>query len=668
MPATDPAAPSPSIHSDSELVRERILGPLNQAQREAAEAVRGPVAILAGAGTGKTTTVTHRIAWQVASGTFAPRELLAVTFTDKAAGELRERLARLGIVGVEARTFHGAARWMLSVLWEPITGQRMPELMPHKIALLEDLVRRLAAPDCFRPRREIAQEIEWAKNRRVPPDRYLNELAATGHEQPLRDDERMQRIYADYERAKQQIGAWDFEDLLISLADLLDEHPEAVTRLRTRFRAITVDEYQDVNPLQQALLDHWTGPDRDVCVVGDDYQTIYAFTGATPRWLLDFPVRHPDATVVRLEESYRSHPPVLDLANRLVPQLGGFEKHLRAAPHLRTDDAPQPVVVAHATRSDEAEWIAAECRRLNAQGVAWEQMAVLYRINARSPEFESAMTQAGVPFVVTSGAFLQRTGPRGVLRGLERRRADEDTAGAVRSMAERMGWRSDGVVKGGDEAQTLQADLSLLIATACNEQWDDVGAFVDAVQERFRVASVGAGVELLTMHRAKGLEWPVVFLPRLNDRELPFRARSSAADVDDERRLLYVAITRAMRRLYLSRAADAGAPSPLLAELGIELPATPGTRTTGTQRPGTVELDDQDPVVAALRSWRTEESRRIGKPAYVVFDNRTLAAVAAARPSSIGELSEVPGVGPTKLERWGETVLDVIAGAEASDG
>ena len=584
----------PSVDAPTD-ARERILAPLNDAQREAAEAVRGPVAIVAGAGTGKTTTVTHRIAWQVASGTFAPRELLAVTFTEKAAGELRERLARLGVIGVEARTFHGAARWMLGVLWEPLTGQPMPQLMPHKIALLEDLVRRLPAPDCFRPRREIAQEIEWAKNRRVSPDGYLAELERTGHEQPLRDAELMQRTYAEYERAKLQLGAWDFEDLLGKLADLLDTHPEAGDRLRARFRALTVDEYQDVNPLQQALLDHWTGPDRDVCVVGDDYQTIYAFTGASPRWLLEFPTRHPDATVVRLEESYRSHPPVLELANRLVPKLGGYEKHLRSAAHLQVKDAPDPVVVAHATKADEAAWVAAECRRLNAQGVAWRDMAVLYRINARSPEFETAMAQAEVPFVVTSGAFLQRTGPRGVLRGLDRRRADTNVADAVRDMAERTGWRADGRVKGSDEAQTLQSDLSLLIATAANEDFADVGAFIDAVQARFAVETAGDGVELLTMHRAKGLEWPVVILPRLNDRELPFRSRTSAADEDDERRLLYVGITRAMRRVYLSRAADAGAPSPFLRELGIELPveqAASGGRRRTSGSGTSVQLDD----------------------------------------------------------------------------
>ncbi|MBC7461040.1 MAG: ATP-dependent DNA helicase UvrD2 [Thermoleophilia bacterium] len=653
-----------------------LLARLNPAQRVAAEAVRGPVAILAGAGTGKTTTVTHRIAWQVASGTFAARELLAVTFTDKAAGELRERLTRLGVRGVEARTFHGAARWMLSIMWPHYRGTPMPELPPQKGLLLDQIARSLPAPDCFRPRRELAQEIEWAKNRRVAPKDYLAELDRTGHEQPLRDAGRMLMVYEAYEAAKRSVNAWDFEDLLWQLADLLDEFPEAAERLRKRFRAVTVDEYQDVNPLQQALLDHWTSATNDICVVGDDYQTIFAFTGASPAWLLEFPQRHPDATVVRLEESFRSTPQVLELANRLTPKLGGFEKTLRTADALLAQPdftGPAPYVESYATRADEAAYVAREAKRLHLEeGVDYHEMAILYRINARSPEFESALAAAGVPFVVRSGAFLDRPGARGLLRMLDNdRRPGGDVRIAAQSAAERLGWREDGQVKGSDEAQTLQEDLSRLVGLAGSEAWSDPATFAMAMRMRFAVNADTSGVELLTMHRAKGLEWDAVFLPRLNAKELPFKSRTSAADTDDERRLLYVGITRARRHLYLTRAADAGAPSEFLVELGVVSPQQVRTEArssgSGRTRGSGVELDDSDPLVASLREWRRIESTKSGKPAYTVFDDKTIAAIVAAKPRSEGALLEVKGVGPAKVERYGETVIDLVRAALAEN-
>jgi len=565
---------------------------------------------------------------------------------------------------------------MLGVLWPHYRpGTTMPTLAPQKGALLDQIVRQLPAPDCFRPRRELAQEIEWAKNRRVRPADYLAELDRTDHEQPLKDPGRMLLVYEAYEASKQAANVWDFEDLLWELADLLDAFPEAAERLRTRFRAITVDEYQDVNPLQQALLDHWTSADSDICVVGDDYQTIFAFTGASPRWLLDFPTRHPDATVVSLEESFRSTPQVLELANRLTPLLGGFEKTLRTADALLAGEhaaGPAPYVESYATRADEAAYVAREAKRLHLdEGVPYHEMAILYRINARSPEFESALAAAGVPFVVRSGAFLDRPGARGLLRMLERdQRVGVDTRIVAQGAAERLGWREDGQVKGSDEAQTLQEDLASLIELAGSETWETPAAFSMAMRMRFAVNADTSGVELLTMHRAKGLEWDAVFLPRLNAKELPFKSRTSAADPDDERRLLYVGITRARRHLYLTRAADAGAPSEFLVELGVvsaQVVQREARANSSRPRGSGIEWDMSDPLVASLREWRTLESTKAGKPAYTVFDDKTLAAIVAAKPRSEGALLEVKGVGPAKVERYGEIVLDLVRASLAED-
>jgi DNA helicase-2/ATP-dependent DNA helicase PcrA len=276
--------------------REEILAGLNPAQREAATAVRGPVAILAGAGTGKTTTITHRIAFQVASGAFPAHRILAVTFTEKAAGELKQRLARLGVEGVEARTFHAAALSQLARLWPMHMDGPLPEILDSKAPLISSLANALPPPHRFMPRGELANEIEWAKNRMIPPSGYLAELERSGHEPPI-PAELMQRVYDGYERRRERTGRIDFEDMLGLAVRLFDERPAAAEEVRARFHAFTVDEYQDVNLLQAALLERWLGGRDELCVVGDDYQTIYTFTGASPSHLLSFTERYPGPTV-----------------------------------------------------------------------------------------------------------------------------------------------------------------------------------------------------------------------------------------------------------------------------------------------------------------------------------------------------------------------------------
>ena len=302
---------------------EGIFEGLNPEQRRAVEAVRGPVVILAGAGSGKTTTITRRIAWQVASRTFAAHEILAVTFTDKAAGEMRARLARLGVEGIRARTFHASALQQLHYF-----GRGPGGVLPSKALMLRHIANSLPRPFRFRPAADIATEIEWAKNRRIPPERY-EQLAGERVAAPLPPD-LMGRVYREYERRKAERGLVDFEDLLELCIRLYDEDANASAEFRSRCRAITVDEFQDVNLLQQELLERWLGPRDELCVVGDDYQAIYGFTGASPQYLLTLRARFANASVVKLEENYRSTPQILELANRLTPNLGGEPKTLRA--------------------------------------------------------------------------------------------------------------------------------------------------------------------------------------------------------------------------------------------------------------------------------------------------------------------------------------------------
>ena len=638
-------------------VLENVLAGLNEAQREAALAVRGPVAILAGAGTGKTTTITHRIAFQVGSGAFAPSQILAVAFTDKAAGELKRRLVALGVEGVEARTFHSAALAQLSRLWPKHTGEALPEVLDHKAPLIASLANALPPPHKFLPRRELASEIEWAKNQMIPPADYLAEIG--DHEPPI-PVELMLRIYEGYERRKGAMGQLDFEDMLGLALRLFDEHPDAAHEVRSRFSAFTVDEFQDVNPLQAALLDWWLGERDDLCVVGDDYQTIYTFTGASPEHLLGFTRRFPHAKVVRLEENYRSSPEVLDVANRLAPRLGGFRKTLRAT----RPSGPVPVARAEPDEKAEVGAVIKAVRRLrDEEAVPLEEIAVLYRINARSEPLEEAFADAGIPYQVRDGAFLRRPGPRGVL-GRLKRSGGGSVAETVADITDQLGYDAE-ASPDADEEVTRQSDLARMRSLASEFERahpdGDLNAFVAELARRFSAEHSGRGVNLLTYHRAKGLEFDAVFLPRLVDGELPFRSGRAKADPEEERRLLYVGITRARRYLFLTWPTDGRAqPSPFLDELGLTLSVPP--RTSSTPQPW-VRVGRGGALFDRLREWRRKRAQADGVPAYVVFHDRTLAEIAERRPRDWADLAAVAGVGPAKLERYADEVLAVVSGS-----
>jgi DNA helicase II / ATP-dependent DNA helicase PcrA len=590
------------------------------------ETPRGPLCILAGAGTGKTTTITRRIAWQVACGAFPPQQIVAVTFTDKAAGELRARLSALGVDGVRASTFHSAALALLRH-FEGDPGR----ILASKAILLRRIGNGLPGAYRFRPAGDLATEIEWAKNRRVTPETYRERLG--DHEPPIPPD-LMLRVFREYERRKAAEGRLDFEDLLERTVRLLESDGDARAAVHGRWRAFTVDEYQDVNLLQQSLLDLWLGERDDLCAVGDDYQAIYGFTGASAEWLLALPRRFPHARVVRLERNYRSTPQVIELANRLVPRLGGSAKTL--APTL--PDGPEPVVGPGLS-------VVEHVRRLHADGLALEQMAVLVRTNARTSEFEEAFHEAGIPF--QGASLLARDAARQLLKALRGRRGP--AAQVVRELAAGQGLLPGVPEKLGEREQTRQADLARLVRQA-EEFAGEVDAFVELLHERFG-ESAGRGVHLLTLHRAKGLEWDAVFLPRVEEGELPVRR----GDETEERRLFYVGLTRAKRHLLVTWE---GKPSRFLDELGVRGAAPPAPRAATTALP-------QTPAVQALREWRLSRARADEVPAYVVFNDRTLAELVARTPRTMTELAAVPGIGPAKLERYGAELLAQLADVAA---
>jgi len=594
---------------------------LNAEQRRAVEAVRGPVCILAGAGSGKTTTITHRIANQVASEAFRADQILAVTFTDKAAGEMRARLERLGVSGVRASTFHSAALSQLRYFRPEAVGR----ILPSKALVVRHIANSLPAPYRFRAAGDLATEIEWAHNRRIPPERYVDSLE--GRIPPIPPD-LMLRVYRSYEERKREQGLMDFEDLLERAIEAFDDE-HAVAEFRERYLAFTVDEYQDVNLLQQTLLERWLGARDDLCVVGDDYQSIYGFTGATPAYLLGFQER---AQVYRLEENYRSTPQVLGLANRLVPELGGAEKVL----HPVRPDGPDPEVKPFASQDAEGEYLV---ERVRASGCPLEEIAILCRTHVRLADFEAVLHDAGIRS--QGAALLTREAARRVLRVLD---DAAPAAEAVRAIALDLGWlpvrpRDE---KLGEREETRQGDLARLVRLA--EELGGSGAdFKRELERRFgQKGEARRGVHLLTYHGAKGLEFEVVLLPRLEEKELPSKLARTEAEISEERRLFYVGLTRAKSVLAVTWVKK---PSRFLREL---------TR-------GSVPAEEPPEGFEALKAWRLTRARREEIPAYLIFHNSTLAEIAGRRPRSLVELAAVPGVGPAKLQRYGDEVLAALA-------
>jgi DNA helicase-2/ATP-dependent DNA helicase PcrA len=628
------------------------------------------VAIIAGAGSGKTRVISRRAAYAIETGAIPTDQILLVTFTDKAAGEMVERMASLGHRGVMARTFHATALAQLRHFWPSRhDGAPLPAILDSKLRLLVPLVGRLPGGYRFTPSKDIADTIEWAKVRRIKPDRWV---AQGGDRAPIPAD-LFARVYRDYERSKSQAGLLDFEDMLVGTVELLEGDAEAAALVRSRKRWFSVDEYQDTNPLSERLLELWLGASRDVAVVGDPDQTIYTFTGATPEFLLRFGERHPGARTVTLAENYRSSPQILELANRLLAAGG------REALVATRADGPPPSIRRFSETEAEVREIVAWTRAVGAEGVAPAETAVLVRTNAQLPAIEDALTRAGIAFTVRGGRFFDRREIREALRLLRRdppsETGDALVAAVERLFVERMGL-DDVAADAGSEGRERAASLELLLSIVEDLAKADASLGIDAVlaemDRRGAAEAEGSagGVNLLTYHRAKGLEWDAVYLPALDEGTLPIRQAKEAEEVAEERRLLYVGITRARRFLVLSsssrkpsRFLDAIAPpragsrtAVAAARRGAGVRVLPGAPIATAAAP-------DDSLLEALRIWRRARASADGVPAYVVFHDTTLAEIADVRPRSLPALRRVRGMGPTKLDRYGPEILAVIEGA-----
>ena len=652
-----------------------VLAGLDPEQHEAALAVRGPVCILAGAGTGKTRAITHRIAYGVRTGAIPPTQLLAVTFTARAAGELRTRLRNLGAEGVQARTFHAAALRQLQYFAPRVLGGTMPEVADNTLRIVGNAAARLHLRTDRAELRDLAGEIDWAKAVLATPETYAARAAEAARETSATPD-KVAAVYAEYESAKRRAGLIDFTDLLLIMASAIEEFPDVATEIRARYRHFVVDEYQDVSPVQQRLLDAWLGNRDDLCVVGDPNQTIYSFAGATPQHLLGFRRRFPEAVLVRLERDYRSTPQVVELANRLM-RANAHDAKVNLIG--QRPPGPAPTFTEFDDEPAEAAHTATQCRALIDAGTPAAEIAVLFRTNAQSEVYEKALSDQHVPYVLRGGErFFDRPEIREarlLLRGAARAAQDGDKLpDAVRSVLSSLNWHAESAPAGGtarERWESLAALVSLaddLVAAVPEAQLTDLVAELDQRANAQHAPTV-QGVTLASLHSAKGLEWDAVFLVGLADGTVPIQRATTVAQLDEERRLLYVGITRARERLALSWALARSPgqrrgrrPSRFLDGLRPQSARDAGPKPTKRKSVAPEAADAE--LFGRLRIWRKAQAEAQKMPPYVVFSDATLVAIADSRPRDRMALARVNGVGAVKLERYCAPVLAIVGGAD----
>lgn len=688
---------------------QRLLDGLNDQQAAAVMSSAQPLRILAGAGSGKTRVLTRRIARRAHDDEIDPARALAVTFTRKAAAELRARLGQLGLrSGVTAGTFHAIAYAQLRQRWAE-RGVTPPTLLDRKVGFVARLVRSKSPTAAL----DMVSEIEWAKARLITPDRYAWEANRVGRRPPF-ELEAVASIYARYEEEKLARRMVDFDDLLrLATRDLHADADYGAARRHLR-RHFFVDEFQDVNPLQFELLQAWLGDSLDLCVVGDPNQAIYAWNGADSCYLNDFHEIFPSTESVALEFNYRSTPQIIGVANVVLSS----GSHLRLDLRPTRGDGPLPTITAYADDVAEARGIARRARDSRFPGRPWSDQAVLVRINAQIPAIAEAFTAAGIPVRTRGAARLLdqpeiKEGLRALGRAVDLTAGLADLESSVRdvppdvtAVSEVAASNTDATTDTVEVTDTRQANVAELVRLGREyltlDPTGTAGTFRTWLVSALRDGDGGAddAVELTTFHAAKGLEWPIVYLAGLEEGFVPIRHATTAAAQDEERRLIYVAATRAEDHLHLSWAKKRTfgsrlgnrRPSPYLetVELALELldrgtgpvdlrdavasarteldraaaaaAARPRGRGRSDRASGADRLTgEQQQTLDRLKRWRLDRSRAANVPAFVIFNDATLTEMALARPRTARELLDIGGVGPVKAERFGPELLELIA-------
>ena len=688
---------------------EDLLAGLDAEQQAVARAVHGPVVVLAGAGTGKTRAVTHRIAYGVATGAHEARRTMAITFTTRAAGQMRTRLHDLGVEGASARTFHAAALRQLRHFWPRLSRNEFPEILAAKARFLTQAAGQARITLDAAMLRDSATDIEWCKVNQIDLTEIMSNERARSRQWALPTEDFV-RLFTQYEEAKTAQGFIDFEDVLLATVATLQSRPDIAQEVRAAYRWFTVDEFQDVSPLQDQLLQLWLGERDDLCAVGDANQTIYSFTGATSDFLYGFADRFADATVVRLTRCYRCTPQIVQAANALVADLPTVAKRTAMAP-LVSMQAPgvAPRVQDQPDEVAEAEWVAQQIANQIEAGLAPNRIAVLYRMNAQSVNLEAALADLGIPFTLRGAErFFERPEVRQAITLIRGSAVGEapatDLADAVRGVLSSMGW-SEQAPTGSGAVRERWESLAALVALAQERGTGSLRAFIDELDRRAAVqdAPAAMAVTLCSLHAAKGLEWESVFVIGLSEGLLPIATATSADELAEERRLAYVGMTRAAKVLTLTwaRSRQPGGsahrrPSRFLAALSAD-PGTTGVTGADSavvrsgsgrarservqRRPAPCRICGTSLVTAAertlgrcrtcpgrddpelrerLREWRLAEATARQVPAYIVFTDVTLDAIVDRLPASLEALQEIPGIGPAKLQAYGQALLELL--------
>ncbi|MDO5677514.1 MAG: ATP-dependent DNA helicase UvrD2 [Propionibacteriaceae bacterium] len=663
-----------------------ILDALDPEQRAVATQLDAPVVVLAGAGTGKTRAITHRIAHAVSEGHYSPTATLAVTFTTRAAGEMRSRLAGLGVRGAQARTIHSAALRQCQFFWPQAYGVAFPTVAENTFGLVARAAHQVLGSSETALVRDLDSEIAWAKTSNVTPAQYVE--MAEGRSVAGASAAQVANVMTRYEKAKLTEGTVDFNDILLCNAVLLSEHGEIAERIRETYRHFVVDEYQDVSALQHKLVQLWVDGRPDVCVVGDPNQAIHSFAGADAAYLLRFADEYPGARTVRLTRNYRSSPQVIAAANKVLRVRNGAPGALMAT----QEAGPAPSFMSAPDEGAEAADVARWLRAQHQAGSKWSELAVLYRINAQSPALEAALSESGIPYTVRgTERFYDRVEVRQAILDFGRVTQRDDTAGALHvldAVLTALGWKPEAPAGQGRQRERWESLLALRTMVSEEHQKRQGWTAQEALgwlQERasWQAAPVAEAVTLSTLHAAKGLEWDGVAIVGVREGMIPFVLAQEEPALAEERRLLYVGFTRARRQLRISWAASRGkatrsrfiadqvsGPETVVAPRKVSSVRSRTCRVCGTAlntpaerklaRHEDCEVNFDEELFEALRAWRKAVAEEIRMPAFVVFTDATLQAIAEFAPKDRAQLLRLPGIGTVKADRYGNGALEVI--------